>query len=301
MGIDLWQKMKSLDDSPVVAPHRCALDYQRPCCRGRGFVLGCRGPFIEASLCPCVKKCTACAGKMYRIDDHNCSSLCRNPSPLAIVGAINEANLPRRYVNSEFGDFLNRKTGNSRQVAVEVQSWIKGFSQVSKKGLIVSGPVGVGKTHLMVALGKEIAARGFSVRFIDFFQLIADLRAGFNNKISEMELLAPLIAVDLLIIDELGKGRNSDFEAIVLDQLIMGRYNQDKTIVASTNCDFVRTRSSHTFQKQLDSYEEKSSRFAANDFGSLDARVGSRIFSRLVEMTEFLQMTGENMRMISHE
>ena len=47
--------------------------------------------------------------------------------------------------------------------------------------------------------------------------------------------------VDILFIDELGKGRNTDFELTILDQLVMGRYNQNKMIVASTNCHLKET------------------------------------------------------------
>ena len=49
--------------------------------------------------------------------------------------------------------------------------------------------------------------KGVSVKFVDFFQLLAEIKASFSKKESEELILKPLIEVDVLCIDELGKGR----------------------------------------------------------------------------------------------
>ena len=152
---------------------------------------------------------------------------------------------------------------------------------------MISGDVGIGKTYILASLAKEIAFLGFSVKFVDFFQLISEIKACYSDHQSEQILLNPLLTVDVLIIDELGKGRNTDYEKTILDQLIMGRYNQNKTIVASTN---------YIINQQEKRQEEPSSSFELNSSEHLEQRVGSRIYSRLREMNYFVKITGEDLR-----
>ena len=114
-----------------------------------------------------------------------------------------------------------------------------------------------------------------------------------------------MIDVDVLIIDELGKGRNTDFELTIIDQMIMGRYNQNKILIASTNYLLGAEKKkekknySHVALDQPDPNEESSynnSAFSPDEFGSLEPRIGKRIMSRLKETTLFVTLEGEDYR-----
>ena len=99
--------------------------------------------------------------------------------------------------------------------------------------------------------------------------------------------LDKLLEVDYLFIDELGKGRRTDFEQTIIDQLAAGRYNTNKPIIASTNCSTKETK------------EKDFSNFERNDFNrfpSLQEAVGERIFSRLKETCRFLALDGIDYR-----
>ena len=174
--------------------------------------------------------------------------------------------------------------------------WQEGFVPSETKGIILAGPVGVGKTFLMASLARGFAEKGVSVKFTDFFQLLGELRAGFSEGKSDTETLAPLIDVDVLVIDELGKGRNKDFDKTVLDQLVCGRYNQNKTIVASTNYTLLQQSRGHVYNVDLDQQGYPTSDFNPDQFGTLETRIGSRIFSRLKEMTYFVELKGNDLR-----
>ena len=105
----------------------------------------------------------------------------------------------------------------------------------------------------------------------------------------------------MLFIDEMGKGRNTDFELVILDQLVMGRYNQNRAIVASTNC-YLHSKTEkqkrHLYDIPLDQAPEQheNSGFASSQFGTLESRVGERIFSRLLETCSMLDLSGDDYR-----
>ncbi len=287
--------LRSGDAPPTAVPAPCSLKRTLACCQGKGYTIAAQGSVAHATLCRCVRECPACFGRA-RIVDGNDSRVCQSPPPNVVVNLINAAMIPARYAEASVGQFQNY-SGNARQVLSEIARWRSSFTPVRGRGLVIEGPVGVGKTYLLAALAKDFAEKGLSVRFTDFFQLLGELKAGFSAGKADAAQLAPLIDVDLLFIDELGKGRNNDFELTVLDQLVCGRYNQGKSMIASTNYRLAPRNAAHAYNIDLDRASGGGpSEFASDRFENLEQRVGSRIFSRLREMSLFMELTGEDFR-----
>ncbi|MBI2601645.1 MAG: ATP-binding protein [Deltaproteobacteria bacterium] len=266
----------------------CALTDLSDCCRGNGYLFRPVGAFTKAELCPCVLKCRRCFGTAQQTSKGVARS-CRTPSPRKVVSLFNNAAIPSRYADAHLGVFENM-SGNCLKVVHDVRQWQRHFlSSPKRKGLIISGTVGVGKTYLITALARAVAEKGVSVRFVDFFQLLSQIRACYSENKSDHTILRPLYKADVLFVDELGKGRNTEFEAVVLDQLIMNRYNENKILVASTNLYLGKKRAKAA---------DKEDQPAFNQIGSLEERVGERVFSRLKETTEFLEIQGKDFRQL---
>jgi len=274
----------------------CALDQKKPCCGGIGYRLKPLGSLTHAELCACVSTCQSCFGQNRKLVDGKSKS-CRTPAPSRIVNFINSACLPARYSAARLDSFTNF-TGNGNEVVNRLSQWMREFDVERPRGLVLGGPVGVGKTYLVCAIAKNFAGKGISVRFIDFFQLLLELKAGYAQDKSDASLLNELIEVDILFIDEMGKGRNSDWELSVLDQLVMGRYNRNKIIVASTNYD-LKPNTKVNYSTNLD--ERKPGSFELDRFESLEQRIGPRIYSRLFETSDFIELTGDDFRKRSFE
>ena len=109
--------------------------------------------------------------------------------------------------------------------------------------------------------------------------LLSALRASYGDRGQAEDVLRPLVDVPLLVIDELGKGRGTDWELSVLDELISKRYNAQRTTVFTTNYGI-----------------ESSPEGAGQAEDSLLERVGVRIHSRLMEMCEPVRLTGYDYR-----
>lgn len=273
----------------------CALQKAQSCCEGRGYQVGTQGALAVATICECVKKCSGCYGQARRLDGND-SHPCRTPSPPSIAALINGAMIPARYASASLDRFSNySQNGNGRRVMNEVVRWRQNFKPRGDRGLVIGGPVGAGKTYILAALAKDFAERGFSVRFSDFFQLLGELKAGFSEGKADATQLQPLIDVDVLFIDELGKGRNTDFELTVLDQLVCGRYNQGKTIIASTNYRLESSRPDYNINLDRPGATGHSG-FSPDQFDNLEQRIGRRIFSRLKEMTTFIELKEDDFR-----
>ena len=271
----------------------CALKLKFDCCDGKGFNIITEGPYTRGEVCPCVQTCSACFGQTRVIKD-GYASLCRSPSPNRICSILNNAKIPSRYGYATLKGFSNHP-GNCIQRLGQIVEWLKSFDKSTSKGLVLEGPVGIGKTYIIAAIAHACARLGISVQFVDFFQLLSELKAGYSSNKADSDLIKPMIDVDVLIIDELGKGRNSDWEISVLDQLVMGRYNQNKPIIASTNYKMKNSDNIPLFKRQLD--QPESSFREAQFEDSLEDRVGERIFSRLMETCHIIEMQGDNFRL----
>jgi DNA replication protein DnaC len=95
--------------------------------------------------------------------------------------------------------------------------------------------------------------------------------------------MAPLVEIPVLVIDELGKGRGSEWELSVLDELISKRYNAQRTTVFTSN--FAPEDPSGDSSQPGSVSEEK-----------VVDRVGVRIYSRLMEMCEPVRLQGPDYR-----
>lgn len=272
------------------------------CCKGAGYNLSNDGPYVRASICDCVQSCAVCYGRARRLNDDGQSVSCHSPNPVRQVGLINEAHIPARYQDARIELFSNL-SGNGEKIRSEVTAWCHNFShqksQGKARGFVLWGDVGVGKTYMLCGAALELIKRQYTVRFIDFFQLLMELRGAYSEKGSDASVLKPLLAVDVLIIDELGKGRNTDWELSVLDQLVMGRYNRNKIIIASTNYSPMITPDEEPYVTNLDQGPGQGP-LAQVERKSLEGRVGKRIFSRLRETAVFWKLGGDDFRRTRH-
>ena len=150
----------------------------------------------------------------------------------------------------------------------------------------MGGP-GLGKTHLVVSVLKQlILEEGLDGKFVDFFQLLSDIRHGYSHDQSEMSLIEPYLTSKVLIIDELAKGRNNEWEQTILDQFISSRYNAaDKITMFTTN-----------YSDHDPVSSDINGRTTVLNKQSLAEKVGERILSRVTQMCDFIKMDGDDYR-----
>jgi len=298
----LRDKIGSAKASKVALSPLCALQSHCQVCNGRNYTLTTRGAYVSAELCECITNCEACFGSMM-LDKGAGSKPCNRsnaPNPKRVVALLRDSGIPARYKDSDFACY-NNFTGNAREVMNKLQTWLKQTNPHGGAGLLLSGPVGVGKTFLLASITKFFCSRGVAAKFIDFHRLLAVIRSAYTDRKSEESVLGPLIGADVLVIDELGKGRNNDWEQEKLDQIVMGRYNQNKMVIASTNYSLTADKKgANIFQVPLDQDMPQKNNFNPDVFGSLESRVGQRIFSRLYETSLLLELKADDYRRRLH-
>jgi DNA replication protein DnaC len=201
-------------------------------------------------------------------------------------------------------DFENYKPGvpaqdRARSVA---QDFAKSYlAKQPRKGFILKGGVGTGKTHLLAATLADLTLEaGIEARYVEISLLYATIRRGFQDGKSGGEIIGPLCDVEVLAIDELGKGRGSQFELDTLDELIARRYNAGKTTLFATNYSLAPRQQSVRTAAGYRSSEELQ---AAREPELLRERTSERIYSRLCEMCDFVELPPEtgDMRYTKHE
>jgi DNA replication protein DnaC len=145
-------------------------------------------------------------------------------------------------------------------------------------GLLLSGPAGVGKTHLVAALLTQIITRaGGRGLFAKTRDLLRQMRDSYNPAIqtTERQVLDPILTCDLLVLDDLGAERLTDWVADTMDFIIDTRYSAGRPIVATTNF------------ADLEDPEDPN---------GLLCRVGFRTHSRLRGMCRFVTLDGADYR-----
>jgi DNA replication protein DnaC len=267
-------------------------------CDGNGVTMVPTGPTARAEVCECARVCRICAGARYLFerDAHGreIARMCDCERRRVRVRLYNEARVPGKYADARLDE--RHRDRDNREVFDTFRLFLKDY-QRGHKGLLVMGPPGVGKTWLVAAFIRELVlGYGVPVMFRDFFHLLSDLRSGYSQDKPESELIDPLVAVEVLVVDELGKGRNTPWEQNILDVIISHRYNTRKTTIFTSN---YTTAPRTTLAEQIRPKDGAAGeRTEIRD--TLAERVGPRIYSRLKEMCDFVTLSGPDRRDLEH-
>lgn len=149
---------------------------------------------------------------------------------------IKNSKMSKRNLSYKFDNFepnnSNRKVFNNLKNYSE--KLVKG---IEKKGLILVGNNGVGKTHLACSIANKLIENGTPVIYGTLINLLAELRNSYDtdNNISEMEIIKLYENVDLLIIDDLGKEKPSEWGLEKLFTIINSRYENNLPVIITTN------------------------------------------------------------------
>ena len=208
-------------------------------------------------------------GDALRVEPCGCQGDLRKQQRFA------SANIPKRYEHCSL-DTFREKSPVLKVAKRRVQEFVDLWPNTPEgKGLLLMGGCGVGKTHLAVAALIEIVNSGKPGRlvFSNFQDLIQDIQASFDadTASTKAEIMRPILEADLLVLDELGSQKPTQFVQDILYYVINTRYNEERATIFTTNYQ----------DRPADAKEE-----------TLEQRIGVRLRSRLAEMAERLEFAG---------
>src|SRR5215831_15477223 len=186
------------------------------------------------------------------------------------------ANIPKRYQHCTLGNFtaynesLERAVANARRVADAFPN--------EQRGLFLEGQPGVGKTHLAVAVLKQaIQTTGARGLFYDTRDLLKVIRSTYDpsTRTTELEILRPVMTAELLVLDDLGAEKTSEWVDETMNLIVNTRYNERRLTIFTSN-----------YPDIPDDTDPQSLLF----------RIGARMRSRLHEMCEFVVLDAADYR-----
>lgn len=204
-----------------------------------------------------------------------------------------QSRIPRRYEHCAFENFDIRKDRGQANQSLEyakLQAQKFAGEYPLDYGLLFIGSTGVGKTHLAVAVIRElILHKNVACLFYDFRDLLKEIQDSYNpiSQTSELRVLQPVMDAEVLLLDELAALNPSDWVKDTLGYIVNSRYNRKKVTLITTTLPFgeasgtsVRTPSGESvsgLDKTLSQY-------------------GVTFRSRLYEMCKVLEMKSDDYR-----
>lgn len=197
---------------------------------------------------------------------------------------LERAQIPRRYEHCTLDSYESGFGGAHRTLSaahVRARGFVSNYSlNTGGTGLLLTGSIGVGKTHLAVGILQELVReKHVTGLFYDYRELLKQVQNSYNRQVNEteMEVLKPVFEAEVLVLDELGASKPTDWVWDTVAHILNTRYNDRRTTIITTN---------YANQPPLTPGSPES----------LGDRIGERMRSRLQEMCVLIEMQGEDFR-----
>lgn len=122
--------------------------------------------------------------------------------------------------------------GTARRRAIRS---VNAFVAMPMGGLLLSGAPGVGKTHLMVGIGRQLIQRGHEVLYASWLDVVDQAKRSMRASEGPSSVTDALVEAPILLLDEVGAGQGTDFERALVNRLIVDRHAARRPMVLATN------------------------------------------------------------------
>jgi DNA replication protein DnaC len=225
--------------------------------------------------------------KERRVTRCDCQLRARNQGLLAA------ANIPKRYEHCELASYTTDFPGAHPSLAfahLTASRFAQEYDPRDGTGLLIIGKIGTGKTHLAVGILKDlILSKGVACLFYDYRELLKEIQNSYNATVqtTELDVLRPVFETDVLVLDELGAVKPTEWVWDTVSLILNTRYNDNRTTIITTNFED---------QPAAGANGTVSIARAATRAETLGDRIGERMRSRLHEMCRIIKMEGEDFR-----
>jgi len=216
-----------------------------------------------------------------------------------VARIIARTNIPKRYEHCSLDSFdtdFPAATPSLKRAHRDARKFVVAYPLETRgTGLLLTGSIGVGKTHLAVGILQALVAeRGATGLFYDYRELLKQIQNSYNRQVqaTELEILKPVFDAEVLVLDEIGASKPTDWVWDTVAHILNTRYNDRRTTILTTNYANAGPLGSVL---ELGSGNLAHARAASRE-ETLGDRIGERMRSRLQEMCVVVEMHGVDFR-----
>jgi DNA replication protein DnaC len=262
-----------------------------------------------------LENCTLCRGTGWKLVPRADGS----PGKVAVacdcgmqdraVRVIERARIPKRYEHCDFESYQTdladgrsytpEQAESLKRAKLTAQAFVRDYPGGDQAGLLLIGNSGVGKTHLAVAALRELIRRGHTGYFCEYGRLLREIQNsyGTQTELTEVRILDPILSVEVLVIDDLGCIKPSDWVRDTIGHILNTRYVEASRDLSQPRCTIITTNYTDNPRTAGEPTKLANGKWVVPPReDSLSDRIGDRMRSRLFEMCRTVQVFAPDFR-----